>query len=175
MVPGRACSEGYSNPLLRAPTRFLAESEREEGSERCRMCQPASPPPTAYSSRSSLARIDDGEQGVKREWKGERKTIIRLTPVVELRERRLESSLGVSNCGPFSTFPPSSAPLDIAVRWRLPKFRANLDLRRRGKSYVPPAVLLRARLRVISRLSSHRISELSAIYIDCARSKRGLI
>jgi len=50
--------------------------------------------------------------------------------------------------------------LDIAVRRRLPKLRANLNLRRRGKSYVPgragpfsPAPPSRAHPRTISRRS----------------------
>ena len=119
---------------------------------------------------ASLARIDDEEQRVKEGVKRGRKTIIRLIRWLSSKNGDSSSRSRWATVGHFLPS-PFLFPLDIAGRWRVPKFRANLDLRHRGKSYVPLAILSLSlslsHLRVISRLSSRHFSVPSAVYIDC--------
>ena len=87
-------------------------------------------------ARQDRRRRTESKGGVKRG----RKTIIRLIRWLSSKNGDSSPRSRWATVGHFLPS-PFLFPLDIAGRWRVPKFRANLDLRHRGKSYVPLAIL----------------------------------
>jgi len=135
---------GTSSPAELAPRDILIRSWElppgfrriPSGKREARDAVCASLPLIRCLARQDRRRRTESKGGVKRG----RKTIIRLIRWLSSKNGDSSPRSRWATVGHFLPS-PFLFPLDIAGRWRVPKFRANLDLRHRGKSYVPLAIL----------------------------------